>query len=158
MRFRYLVCLYGLYSHQCHIAVPDKAEKKLRGMADDLVGSDDLVAIYIPEGTAEVYQPGNGRGRVVGGVQLLPMPEDRGIRDYFFRDWDESLRWPIGWPCRVIYSPPVDKCPVLRSMVDTIYGPNNLKSYVGQLRDGPLKLSHEFGDRLDAWFARISNE
>ena len=77
MKFRYLEPLYGFSAEQPHIAVSDRGEAKLREMAEALVGSDDLVAIYIPEGTEEVYQPGNMRGRVVGGVQLLPMPDGK---------------------------------------------------------------------------------
>lgn len=152
MRFRYLAPLYGFSSDQTHIAVPDLGEAKLLQMAHDLVGSDDLVAIYIPEGTEEVYQPGNRRGRVVGGVRLVPMPKGRSIRDYFFHDWDGSLRWPVGWPCRPVYAPAVEECPVLRSIVDAVHGPNSFQPYVARLQSGPFSLDRRVADRLDAWF------
>jgi hypothetical protein len=64
----------------------------------ELSGNDDLVAIYIPEGTDEAYQPGKRRDRVVGAVRLLPMPRGKSVTDYFYRDLDGSLRWPFGWP------------------------------------------------------------
>ena len=40
-------------------------------MADELVGTKDLIAIYVPEGTEDVYEPGAMRGRVVGAVGRL---------------------------------------------------------------------------------------
>ena len=156
MRFRYLQPLYGFGPDLTHVAVPHVAEEKLLEMAHDLVGSDDLVAIYIPEGTEEVYRPGNRRGRVAGAVQLVPMPDGGGISDYFFRDWDDSLRWPIGWPCRVVYAPPVEECPVLRSIVDAVHGPNSFQPYVSRLQKGPFVMDRKVADKLEAWFARFS--
>ena len=61
-------------------------------MGAELPGTDGLVAIYIPEGTDEAYQPGKMRGRVVGAVRLLPMPLGNPVTDYFYRDLDNSLR------------------------------------------------------------------
>lgn len=113
MRFRWIEPLYGFEAGIDHIAVPGNAEGALHEMAEELVGTDGLIAIYVPEGTEEVYEPGEMRGRVVGAVQLLPMPGDRKITDYFYEDWDGTLRWPVGWPCRAVYAPPVEDCPVL---------------------------------------------
>jgi hypothetical protein len=152
MRFRYLTALYGFSANQSHIAVPDLGEKKLCEMGNDLAGGDDLVAIYIPEGTEDVYHPGNKRGRVVGAVRLLLMSEDQSIRDYFFDDWDGSRRWPIGWPCRVVYAPPVEECPRLRTIVDAVFEPNSFGPYVGQLLRGPFRLDRKVANKLEAWF------
>jgi hypothetical protein len=151
LRFRYLAPLYDFSPNQSHIGAPARGEAKLREMACCLVGSDDLVAIYIPETTEAVYRPGNKRGRVVGGVQLVQKPEDRDIRDYQFKD-DPSLRWPFGWPCRAVYAPPVEECPMLRDIV----GPNSFRTYVGRLRHGPFELDDpEVAKKLEAWFARF---
>jgi hypothetical protein len=51
MKIRYLEAMYGLGPEQTHIAVPTDAEKRLARMAKDLVGTDDLIAIYVPLAT-----------------------------------------------------------------------------------------------------------
>jgi hypothetical protein len=83
MRFRYITPLYGFDADLDHIGCPENAEQALLRMAEEMAGTQDIVAIYIPEGTNEAYQPGNMRGRVVGGVKILIMPADRTIRDFF---------------------------------------------------------------------------
>ncbi len=155
MRFRYIVALYDLTPDQSHIAVPETAEKMLMKMKCDLVGSDDLVAIYVPEKVKEPHRPANKRGRVVGGVRLVPMPEGRSIRDYFFPEWDPSPRWPIGWPCCVAYAPTIEQCPMLRSIVEPIHGPDSFRPYARRLRNGPVELDRKVADRLDEWFADL---
>ena len=57
-----------------HIAVPDTGLPRLREMAGELVGSNDLVAIYIPGGAAKARESGEKLDRLVGTVQLLSMP------------------------------------------------------------------------------------
>jgi hypothetical protein len=121
-------------------------------MAEEMAGTQDVVAIYIPEGTDEAYQPGNMRGRVMGAVRLLIMPADKSIRDFFYTDLDGSLRWPIGWPCRVVYAPPVNDCPYLRGLVDMIFGPNSFQPYVGQFLRGPFRLERRMADALMSYF------
>ena len=155
MRFRYIEPLYGFDANQSHIAVPETAIGALRTMVDDLLGTDDLIAIYIPEGTDDVYQPGAMRGRVVGAVRLLPKPPGKGMRDYFFRDWDGSLRWPLGWPCKAVYAPLVAECPVLRSLVDELFGPNDFQPYVARFQNGPFELDHKMATKLDKLFSRF---
>jgi hypothetical protein len=98
-------------------------------MVEDILGTDDLVAIYIPKGTAEVYEPGEMRGRVVGAVRLLSMEPGKTTRDYFYRDWDKKMRWPLGWPCKAVYAPDVSQCPVLQSLVEDLHGPNSFQPY-----------------------------
>jgi hypothetical protein len=148
--------LYAYDSSITHIGVPETAETKLRAMAQDLVGTEDLVAIYIPESTEDVYEPGATRGRVVGGVRLLPMPSGNTMRDYFYRDWDESMRWPIGWPCKAVYAPDVSQCRALRSLVDELFGPQSFQPYVGRFQLGPFELERPMANRLDSIFAGFS--
>lgn len=140
MEFRWIEPLFGFDADISHIAVPNNAEKRLDAMAADLAGSENLIAIYIPEGTEEIYKPGASRGRVVGAVRLLAMPSANTTADYFHRDWDDSLRWPVGWPCEVVYAPPTDDCPYLRSIVDRLHGPGSFGPYVGRFKHGPFEL------------------
>jgi hypothetical protein len=141
MRFRYIEPLYGFYKEIDHIAVTESATKKLTEMADALVGTDDAVAIYIPETTDDVYEAGNKRGRVVGAVRLLPMPAGKAIADYFYHDWDGKLRWPVGWPCIVVAHAPAEICPTLRTTVTDAHGPNAFYPYVKQFQHGPSSLT-----------------
>jgi hypothetical protein len=152
MRFRWIEPMYGFKVENGHVAVPANAEAALREMAGELAGTDDLVGIYVPEGTDEVYEVGAMRGRVVGAVRLLPMPEDKSIEDYFFKDWDDSLRWPIGWPCAPVYGPPVEDCPVLRTQVEYVFGTEAFGSYVARFQHGPFRLEPKMADRLGDLF------
>jgi|GEM_PF-2030348 len=153
MRFTYLAALYGFSASHEHVAVPVGADEVLRRMAHEVVGTEDLVAIYIPQGTDEVYQPGNQRGRVVGAVRLVPMPPGRGIEDYFDNDVDGTRRWPVGWPCQVVYAPPTEGCPVLKSLVELVHGPRSFQPFVARFQYGPIKLDRGVADKLFARFA-----
>src|SRR5207249_1236657 len=114
------------------------------------------VAIYIPEGTAEAYEPGDKRGRVVGGVQLLPMPRGKVMRDYFYKDWDGTMRWPLGWPCKAVYAPEVSQCRHLRSLVEEIWShPNFFQLFVARFQLGPFTIEHRMADKLDRLFAQF---
>jgi hypothetical protein len=86
MRFRWITPLYGFDHCQPHIAVPEVAEAALLAMGAEMAGTDDLLAIYIPEGTDEVYQPGNMRGRIVCGGRLAAMRSRAGAADPFVPD------------------------------------------------------------------------
>jgi len=152
MRFRWIEPMYGFEVEDGHVAVPANAEAALLEMAEDLGGTDDLVAIYVPEGTEDVYEPGAMRGRVVGAVRLLPMPENKTIDDYFFKDWDDTLRWPIGWPCAAVYAPPVEHCPILRTQVDDLFGPASFGPYTARFQNGPFRLEPKMADRLGSLF------
>src|SRR3974377_1668492 len=95
---RYIEPLYGFDPNTMdHIAVGDNATARtmLLRMGQELPGTDRLIEIYIPESTDDAYQPGLQAGRVVGAVRLPPMPPNRTITDYFHRDLDGSLRWPV---------------------------------------------------------------
>lgn len=154
MKFRWIEPLYGFAPDLEHVAVPASAERILLKMADELVGTDDLVAIYIPEGTDEAWEADSMRGRVVGAVRLLEMPKGKEINDYPHRDLDGSLRWPIGWPCEVVYAPPVELCPVLRSEVEYVFNQEAFKPYVARFQHGPFPLEK----RMAAWLERRFSE
>jgi hypothetical protein len=78
------------------------------------------------------------------------------MRDYFYRDWDESMRWPIGWPCKAVYAPDVSQCRALRSLVDELFGPQSFQPYVGRFQLGPFELERPMANRLDSIFAGFS--
>jgi hypothetical protein len=141
--------------YSTHIAVPTNGRAQLHAMAAELAGTDGLVALYVPEGTEDVYQPGPRRGRIIGAVQLLPMPAGRTVEDYFYNDWDGSRRWPYGWPARLVYSPPVEECPTLREHVESLFSRGSFGGYVKRFQHGPFRLEPLMRDRLNRDFARF---
>ncbi len=146
MKVRYLAGQYGFPRGFNHIATVAKGEKRLMEMGMDLLASGDLVGIYIPEGTETTFSSTAERGRIVGAVRLLPLPQGRTVRDYFYPEHESNPQWPIGWPCEVVLSPPLDVCPSLRSIVDVAYGPGQLQPFAAQLRSGPIKLIAKVAD------------
>ena len=156
-KLRYIEPLYGFGEGISHIAVGDsaKAQATLAQMGEELPGTNDLVAIYIPEGTDEAYQAGNQKGRIVGAVRLLPMPAGHSIRNYHHHDIDGSLRWPVGWPCEAIYAPPTDQCPYLRTLTDDLFGSNSFTPYVKRFQHGPFKLEPKMAAALIGIFSRF---
>jgi hypothetical protein len=156
VKFRYLVPLYGFDPATPHVAVPPGAESQLQRMAGELAGTDRLIAIYVPEGTDDVYEVGAMRGRVVGAARLLPMPSGKTIRDYFYEDWEGKRRWPLGWPCEAVYAPSVETCPVLRSLVDMLHGANSFQPYVARLQHGPVELDGKMARELEKRFGALT--
>jgi hypothetical protein len=115
--------MYGLERDQSHVAVPVGAEKKLNEMAEQLVGTDDLIAIYVPMNTPPVYGGDDLRGKVAGAVQLVEMPVGKSTGDFVFKDLiDGSLRWPTGWPCQVVFFPPSGNRFDLGPLVELVHG------------------------------------
>lgn len=147
--------MYGFGADCQHIGVPDNAREPLQSMAAELVGTRGLAAIYIPEGTEDVYEPGGMRGRVVGAVRLVEMPAHRTMADYFYDDWDGSRRWPIGWPCEVEYAPDESACPSLREHVEHLFGPGSFGGYVSRFQHGPFPLERAMRERLNRDFERF---
>jgi hypothetical protein len=155
MRFRYIAAQCGFGRHFDHIAVPASAEKILTEISDALVGTDDLLAIYIPKNTQAGYPADDMRGKVVGGVSLVNMPTGKGINDYFCDDLEKRRRWPIGWPCVAVLRPPVDECPSLEYLVEMYHGSNS-SSYAARLCDGPIQLDWAVSNGLSRWFTRLA--
>lgn len=152
---RWITPLYGFGPDCEHIGVPENARAPLQAMAGELVATQGLAAIYIPEGTEEVYEPGAMRGRVVGAVRLVQMPPGRRMEDYFYDDWDHTRRWPIGWPCEVIYAPGESEGPSLREHVEHVYGAGSFSGYVSRFQLGPFALEPRMRERLNRDFARF---
>ena len=152
---RWITPLYGFGSDCEHIGVPENARRALAGNVKRTCWARGLVAIYIPEGTEDIYEPGEMRGRVVGAVRLVKMPSGRKMEDYYYADWDGSRRWPIGWPCKPVYAPDVSKCPVLREHIEHLFGPGSFGSYVSRFQHGPFRLESSVRERLNRDFAQF---
>jgi hypothetical protein len=152
---QWITPMYGFGPDCEHIGAPESARVPLVDMASELIGASGLVAIYIPEGTEEVYEPGAMLGRVVGAVRLVEMPPGRGMEDYFYDDWDGSRRWPIGWPCQVVYAPEVDQCPTLREHVEHLFGPASFGGHVSRFQQGPFRLERAMRERLSLDFGQF---
>lgn len=152
----WITAVYRDRRERAHIGVPPCGCVKLREMSDDLVGTGCHVALYVPEGTEDVYNTEEKRGRVIGLAELLPMPEGRTMEDYYYDDLDGSRLWPIGWPCRVVCEPPVHQCPRLREHVESLFGPGSFGGYVRRFhQQGPFGLEPDMRARLNRDFAEI---
>jgi hypothetical protein len=153
---RWITPMYGFGPDCTHVGVPEIARETLTQMSRELLGTRGLIAIYIPEGTEDVYEPGGKRGRVVGAVRLVKMPPRRKLEDYFYDDWDGSRRWPIGWPCDVVYAPEESECPFLREHVEHLFDPGSFGSYVSRFQHGPFELEPTMRERLNRDFAQFT--
>ena len=120
-------------------------------MGDALAGKDDLAAIYIPSKTDLRYGSAALNGRVVGAVRLQSMPADKGIADYCDKDLDEARRWPIGWPCEVVFAP-LAAGPLLSDELHAAHPGKSLPDFTAQFGQGPFALDAAMADRLTATF------
>lgn len=145
---RYLLAHYGFSPEHPHIAVPSGAREVIQKIGEELSGTQDLIAIYIPEGTEDHYNPGKARGRLVGTVRLLSMPIGDSVESYFYGDWANPKRWPFGWPCKVVHAPSVDESPSLREHVETELGPGAFGGFVSPFQRGPIPLYRYEGLKL----------
>src|SRR5712691_7516972 len=138
-----------------HLAVPETGLTRLREMADEIVGSHDLVAIYLPDTPVTPHESAEMLGRVVGTVQFVPIPLGRSERDYHSPDpVDGSRRWPYGWPCRVVHAPTPQQCPLLSDLVKEVYGPGaQFQPFVAPLRYAPMRLDEKMRGVLERYFA-----
>ena len=150
--FRWITPLYGFNASCRHIAVSEKGRKALREMAQDVAGTQGLVAIYIPEGTEAGYNFDDKKGRVCGAVSLSSMPKGKRVEDYYYKDLLGELRWPIGCPCETIYAPDADDCPHLRDLITQLYGSGSFGPYVSRMQHGPFELEAEVRERLNSGF------
>ncbi len=150
MRIRWIEPLYGFSGpDQTHIAVAESASRNLHRMKDELLGTDNLIAIYVPESTPVNYDAQHLLGLVIGAVRLLEMPPNRSIRDYAFTNWEGELQWPIGWPCQTVLAVPPERAPRLRDLV-AVHMPRvrSFGDYAAQFQSGPFQLAFEMQNAL----------
>jgi len=144
------------FSPECdHISVPQNAMGELDMMQRDLVGTDGLLAIYIPERTPDSYEVPELRGRVAGAVRLDKMEDGKTIADFSYSEPD-GKHWPYGWPCKVVYAPPIADCPELRNIVKEVFPDKRFGEYAKQLFGKPHRLEPEMRARLSREFARLT--
>lgn len=135
------------------VGVAKQQKQQLLTMASKLVSSGDLLATYIPESTDYSYTVGGMHGRVMNLLTMLPMPEDKTIESYPQMDTlSGKIRWPYGWPCKVVCSPPVLECCRLRDVIDSVHGFNSFGSWSAQFKKGPIFLSQKERKVLMAYF------
>jgi len=155
MRYRYFEAFYGFSPTMSYIAVSKSARAKLDRMAEELLRSGDLIAIYVPIGSDPCYPAAKGLGgRVVGSVRLIPMPLAGSVEDYFHDDpVTGQRRWPIGWPCEVVDAPPTEHQPMLRDLVHKVYnGKVDFSAYTDSFRTGPFKISRDMSAAIARCF------
>jgi hypothetical protein len=85
------------------------------------------------------------------------MPKRRRMENYFYEDWDGSRRWPIGWPCEVVYAPDEAECPSFREHVEHQFGPYSFGGYVSRFQRGPFPLETAMQERLNRDFAMFNH-
>ncbi len=153
---QWITPLYGFGANCCQIGVTESARDILGKMAKELLETDGLIAIYIPEGTPNIYNPEATRGRIVGAARLIKMPRRKTIEDYFCDDYDGSRRWPIGWPCEAVYAPETAECPVLREHVEHLFGARSFAGYVSRFQRGPFSLEDQMRQRLNSDFSQFT--
>lgn len=137
------------------ISVPRSGRRNLQEMADELVGTECLVALYVPESTESIYAPGQRQGRVIALAELDSMSPGERLEDYPFPDLNGLERWPIGWPCRIVCKPPEAECPSLREHVESSFGARSFAGYVYRLQQGPFRLDSKIRSRLIRDFAEF---
>jgi len=148
-RVRFIHPMYDFDQQTRHIAVPEGGLSALHEMWDELHDTGDLIAIYIPESTSEVYSPDSMHGLIVGTVRLEPMPSGHTETDYFYDDYDGTRRWPHGWPCAVVRFLQAQQRFTLRGLVEAFHPSVAFGNYVARLQIRPIKLDGDpIGDEL----------
>jgi hypothetical protein len=142
MAVLWLSPLFSLTRDLKQICVEKNSKDQLCTMAKELAGSEDLLAIYVPLSSEEIYRPGAQKGRIAGLVKLLQMPTGKKI-DCFIEEFQQpdlatgKMRWPFGWPIESVLVPPAENCPMMRDILIKAYERDCLKEYPLQ---GPHRL------------------
>lgn len=138
------------------ISVPLAGRNKLQEMADDLVGTENMVGAYLTIDGPKCAHPEIARGRIIGAAQLLEMPKGRRMEDYPCEDQSGASRWPLGWPVKWIYLPAEDRCPELREYVQALIPQGNFRQFTEPLQNGPMEINHAMGAGLTADLCYLS--
>jgi hypothetical protein len=153
LRLRWIAPMFGLDQDLNRIGVKEPGKKQLNAMGKALAGTDDLVAIYVPLTTPGAYKVGGMAGHVAGAVKLKLIPEDKGIEDYGYPDDGISGTYPYGWPCEVVFLPPVTA--PLRDLVPLAFGAKySLQDYTAGFQRGPFQLDPAMTDAIVRFFER----
>lgn len=136
---RWLFPLYRFGADFAHIAVAPGSRPRLLAMGQDIAGSDAACGIYVPLSAPEAWGGRALRGRIVGAIRLLAMPQGLGMPDFPHFDRDGRPRWPYGWPCGVIRVLPPDDCRRLRDVMFEALGDDILfPAFASRFQFGPV--------------------
>jgi hypothetical protein len=153
MAVLWLSPLFSLPPDLKQLCVVRNSQDKLCTMAQELAGSEDLVAIYVPLRSEEAYRPGAQRGRIAGLVKLLKMPPGKSIDHFTQNDLATGIvRWPFGWPIEPVLVPPSEECPIMRDILIKAFGRDCLDEYPLQ---GPHKLEKTVRTEIETAFRRF---
>ncbi len=154
MGFKWIDTLFWFNPKLERIAVVPQGLANLKTMADDLEGTGDLLAVYVPAGADHPMVISETRGRVVGAVRLVRMPHGKTTADYADKDpATGEVRWPHGWPCEVVYCPPPNQCPLLSDLLAKLDPPKRLDELTIRFRAGPIHLNSRLAAILDDAFS-----
>ena len=124
-----------------------KAKAKLEEIGNRLTEDDrSLVAIYVTESPEKEFNPnGEGAGRIVALARPLPMPAGALVEDYpsgcMRLSGGELIdRWPIGWPCEVVFFSKHGG-PVLRDAILATGDSAPFADFVLAFMQGPIDLA-----------------
>lgn len=157
MRITWLAPVFSWDETTGHIATFAQARDKLKRMANEMMSrADRLIGLYVPEGTLEVYGPGEMRGKVAAVIRLQSMPQGHSVEDYWHDDpVTGERRWPVGWPCKTVLKPPADECPILRQQVLITQKVLDYAKYASQFQSGPIQLDPKTSLRLTELFQKL---
>jgi hypothetical protein len=143
--------VFGYELQADRFCVTSQCQQSLQTLGTRLTSAsdatNDLVAIYVtesPEPDYETFAP-TARGRIVALVRPIPMPTGLTIWDYpsgcvELKGGQLVDRWPIGWPCVVVFYSP-NGGPVLRDSYRTALGRHDYHALTHGMLQGPIDLS-----------------
>ena len=140
-----LSAVFGIDRTSTHFSVPLKALNNLQAMCMRLAGGPNLLGMYIPESTEPDYNSDEAQyGRVLALARVLPMPPGHIMANFpsgclEYRDGTLADRWPIGWPCEVVFHS-LHGGPVLRDGVYKALGISDFASFAVLFIHGPIIL------------------
>lgn len=138
-----------------HIGVPESGRDELQRMLDTATVSEVLVALYLPKSTPKEYEPGPRSGKVVGIAKVKSLPRRKRVEDFGYPDTGGDMKWPIGFPCEVIYYPGESDCPSLEDLVKLSGDITRVSDYRRGVHRGPVRLSRLLQDTISDHFERL---
>lgn len=160
LNVRWMTAIYRVTEEESeelrtHIGVPASGEDELKRMLDVAKISEVLVALYLPKSTPEEYKPGARRGKIVGIAKVRRLPPRKRVEDYGYPDTEGEMKWPIGFPCDIIYYPGESDCPSLEDLVKISGDSTRVSDYTRGVHLGPARLPQILQDTISDHFERL---
>jgi hypothetical protein len=109
MRVLYVKPMFG-FGNTSRLGTCRGGGASLKRMGDELAGTADAVAIYIPKHAPERFGEAARRGRIAGFARVARMPPGKTMLDYAETAFPEDVgRWPVGWPAASWHRLPGDE-------------------------------------------------